>query len=134
MAPGSSRPLSFLLDTGSTKTTIDLGTAKRLGLALQRGRNVCAVGGSLQAFESSSFDGTMGGVALSRQVQAMDLSSESRRSGWHMDGILGMDFIHQHHIDVDFRDRTLAVSSPGVGESPVAIARAARRAKPMAER
>ena len=103
--PASRRPLVFLVDTGSSRCMIDTKTARRLNLSLdaqhaQHAVNV--VGGQKSACNVSHFTGSLDGHPLPSQIAAFDLSQTSRSLAQPIDGILGMDFLEDFTVKINF--------------------------------
>jgi len=107
--PASLRPLLFLLDTGSTRTFIDLKVAKDLGMDLAtKGQKIRTVGGYSTAFESHHFSGRCEGHVLPAQIYANDLSRLSWIYMKHIDGIVGTDFLQAFRVHINFQTRAVS--------------------------
>ena len=99
-------PLVFLLDTGSTRTLIDLNLAKQLGMNLSsKAELIHIVGGNATAFEATNLAGSCNGYALPSKILAYDFSDLSWRYSKHIDGILGTDFLHAFTVHINFQTR-----------------------------
>ncbi|MCX6967464.1 MAG: pepsin/retropepsin-like aspartic protease family protein [Verrucomicrobia bacterium] len=105
----SPRPLVFLVDTGTTNSSIDLQVARRMNLSLGAVRNVNVVGGKKVAYTATHFVGTYQGRPLPSQIIAMDLAPVSLSLARPIDGILGMDFMENHLIKIDFHKRQMDI-------------------------
>ena len=100
---GSLDNLTFLVDTGTSRTLIDSRIAKQLQLA--------AVAHSLTVFDHEVEvklvelpDLRLGAIhALSPGVIAMDLSGIARRFGLHADAIVGMDILRLSSFSIDYQ-------------------------------
>jgi hypothetical protein len=102
----ASRPLVFLLDTGSTRTFIDLKLARKLGMNLAtKGQLVHTPGGNTTAYESANFAATCKGRALPSKIYANDFSRLSWVYMKRVDGILGTDFLQAYRVHIDFQTR-----------------------------
>ena len=100
--PSSKRPLVFLVDTGSSHCIIDSGVAKRLNLSRGAQCIVNVVGGQQIANIANNFSGTLDGYSLPSQVTMFDLSNVSWSLSHHIDGILGMDFMENFTVKINF--------------------------------
>jgi hypothetical protein len=104
-AAGSSRPLRFLLDSGASKSVIDLTTARRCGLRLGRAVLVLGVGGEAEARRVVGFRGQVAGQALPSDLLALRLDNVIAATGENCDGLLGADFFRDRIVQVDFATR-----------------------------
>ena len=106
----SSRPLSFVLDTGDKYAIIDLGRAKELGLNLQ-GELRAAGAGSERPTGSFVKDSTFtipGLAGFSQPVNiALPIGNLASRLGQDFDGILGSEFIKQFVLELDYQARVI---------------------------
>ena len=101
-APASPRPLVFLVDTGTTHCVLDLQAAKRMNLPLGAGRDMNVVGGTKVAYAANHFVGRCDGRPLPSQIFAVDLSEASWSLTRRIDGILGMDFMENYTVKLNF--------------------------------
>ena len=99
------RPLVFLLDTGATRTVIDTEVVKKLNLQTGTERNMNVVGGKKPALNVKNFEGSLDGYALPSDMLAINLSYVSWGISHHIDGILGMDFLEKHKVQIEFHTR-----------------------------
>jgi hypothetical protein len=104
------RNRKFFVDTGATRTVVDVGAAGReAGLALQRAhfaeRGVGVAGEGVVA----EVDLNVGGRAWpKRRVVIMDLSELERVYGQKVDGIVGMDLLREFgQVVISFGARRL---------------------------
>jgi predicted aspartyl protease len=98
----STGPLNFLLDSGAAISTVNLGTAKRLGLNLGSRASVRGVGVATQGYWPTPFSAKAGTVSLPENCLAVDLSSLSDACGCGVDGLLGADFFIGRVVQIDF--------------------------------
>jgi hypothetical protein len=111
-AMGRSEPLQFLLDSGASQSVIDTGCARRIGLKAASSRSITGVNWQGQAEVISNFDGQLAGMPLPRSMLAIDLR-EIANSEARIDGILGLDFIRQHVVQLDYAKRRVRFYRPG---------------------
>lgn len=109
----SRRPLTFLLDTGASKSVISTRLAREMNLPLQKSGTVCVVGGKLGTWKAENFNGRVGGHQLATSVMAMNLEHEAWSYSHHMDGIVGMDFLNSKDVNVDFGSHLATISGHG---------------------
>ncbi len=105
--PLSPRPLVFLVDTGTTHCTVDLKVAKRMNLALSTECELNVVGGMKAAYTAEKFIGSLDGHPLPSKVLVCDLSQASWSLVRNIDGILGMNFMENYTVKINFRTRKL---------------------------
>ena len=107
----SDRELEFILDTGAGATSLDLNTAKQLGVGLGQTFTVGGAGpGRVAGARVNVATVTLAGTSIAQSVAtAIDLSSIPAREGHRMDGILGDDFIGRHVLALDYARSELRV-------------------------
>jgi hypothetical protein len=111
----SSRPLSFVLDTGANTAIVRMATAMELGLALEGSVNTGGAGAGTQAGRlvkgaSWSLDGLEG---FSQRVSlALPLPELPPGLGQDVDGIIGGEFIQQFVLALDYQARTITFHDP----------------------
>lgn len=107
----SDRELEFILDTGAGATSLDLNTAKQLGVSLGQTFSVGGAGpGRVAGARVNVATVTLAGTSIAQSVAtAIDLSSIPAREGHRMDGILGGDFIGRHVLALDYARSELRV-------------------------
>jgi hypothetical protein len=101
-APGRACALQFLLDTGAGESVIDARCAAGLGLKAGRSRAVLGVHSTTIARQFSGFGGRVGGLPLPGALLGLDLSAVSAACGQPIDGILGLDFLRQHLVQIEY--------------------------------
>jgi hypothetical protein len=103
--------LDFILDTGAGNTSLDLNTAKQLGIKLGPSFTVGGAGPSRVA--GARVDDASVAVEDSPLTQpvvsAIDLSRLPRLEGHRIDGILGYDFISRYVVAIDYARHELRV-------------------------
>ncbi len=122
--------LDFILDTGAGNTSLDLETAKQLGVKLGQTFSVGGAGPShVTGAHAAGAWATLAGTSLTQSVQtAIDLSRLPALEGHRMDGILGDDFIARYVVAIDYARHQLRIydrdafryDGPGVSV-PVAL-------------
>lgn len=109
-------PFPFLLDTGSEKTTVDVGLAQRLGLErLGRGAEVGGIAGSSRSGQVVRLERwRLGDVELPR-VRAVAFNLPQSEGEGAVLGLLGSDVLADFGaIRIDYRNATLELGdSPG---------------------
>jgi predicted aspartyl protease len=115
---GSLRNLVFVVDTGTTRTVLDLAVVRKLGLAGTADRitvfdrEMAAERVLLPALHAGPLQ------ASDIPVLATDFAPLARALGLRPAGILGMDVLGQACLRIDFRERKLLVGTqPALRES-----------------
>jgi predicted aspartyl protease len=105
------RELDFILDTGAGSTSLDLETAKQLGVRLGQTLSVGGAGPSRVAgARTEGASAAISGTSLTQPVlNAIDLSRLPPIEGHRMDGILAGDFISRYVVAIDYAKRELRV-------------------------
>jgi hypothetical protein len=103
--------LYFVLDTGTSVSALDLSFREKLGPPISEivdGMSV-ALGKKLTLYRCPDFsvDDTHGNL---QRIACLDLTMFRRVSGERCDGILGMDFLANYVISLDFDRFVLAIS------------------------
>jgi predicted aspartyl protease len=99
--------LTFLLDTGTSRTLLDARITKRLHLE--------GVAHTLTVFDREVEarlvvlpDLQLGAIqTVAPQVIAMDLSGVAQRSGFYADAILGMDILRRSSFSIDYHSKRI---------------------------
>ena len=97
-----SEPLAFVLDTGSSTSTLDPAVAKRLGLATA-------------ATVEAKLD--VGGLSLTKHRFA--LAAPRRVPGVSLAGTLGANFLETTCLTIDYDAKTIAVTRPDEAPPPL---------------
>lgn len=106
--PGIPTPKTFLLDTGTDRTLIDLRLAHQLGLTSTGDEVVVtATGGSVAAHALDRLPWLRLGDAHfdSVDVVGLDLGPLQEHGGLRIDGIAGCDLFRGCLLEIDYRDR-----------------------------
>jgi clan AA aspartic protease (TIGR02281 family) len=105
-----SEPLVFVLDTGAAKTFVTPSLAKRLALEQAPGEQASTLGmhgkteNAVVKIQSIAI-----GEARAADIEAIVLDLDHiTRGSWHADGILGMDFLRQFDVRLDFGARLVS--------------------------
>lgn len=108
----SSRPLSFILDTGANVALVRSDTAKELGLSLQGTANVRGAGAGQQAGHRVR-DARWSLVGLQGFSQPVELSFPfpmlAAGLGQNVDGIVGGQFIKEFVVELDYQAQTMTL-------------------------
>jgi len=110
---GHTTPYNFVLDSGAGETVIDLASAKHAGISLGRVVPVQGVLGSSQAYRVESVAGKFAGVPIPSEMLAMDLRTVSEGCGRRIDGLLGLDFLRRHIVEINYGRRTVRILERG---------------------
>lgn len=105
--PATSEPLVFVVDSGAGTSVIDLAVARRLGLRLGTPRRISGVNTSASAWEVKDFVARVGEIAAPSSLLALDLGALPSASGVRIDGLLGLDFLRGHLVEVCFASKSL---------------------------
>lgn len=110
----SGHDLEFILDTGAGVTSLDLNTAKQLGIGLGQTFTVGGAGpGRVAGARVNVATVTLAGTSIAQSVAtAIDLSSLPSREGHRIDGIIGDDFISHHVLALDYAHNELRIYDP----------------------
>ncbi|MDQ6767122.1 MAG: retropepsin-like domain-containing protein [Candidatus Eremiobacteraeota bacterium] len=111
---GGSGPYTFLLDTGTTPSIIDVALMKRLGLpfegAAAHGTDIGS--GSMKVYPVTLRAVDIGSLRMSRlDALAVDISDLGNKLGVHIDGVLGSNFFDGRVVEVNYSCRTVSVLS-----------------------
>jgi Aspartyl protease len=109
-----SRPLRFVLDSGSAKTLIDRKVAAELGLKEGEESSLQGAGaGRTPIHALHDVELQMPGLdSRGYDCFTVDLSPVSQAAGTPEDGILGYDFFARFVITIDFEARRITVELP----------------------
>jgi predicted aspartyl protease len=103
--------LRMLLDTAGAPSAVDLATADRIGLPIDRGATGVAEGvgaDRVRMFASRLEDVELGGRSFGNlDAVALDLGSIAERFGQPIHGILGQGFLEGRIVQIDYPGRTL---------------------------
>ncbi|PYT28908.1 MAG: hypothetical protein DMG57_13315 [Acidobacteria bacterium] len=100
-------PYSFILDSGTRATTIDLQVARELGLPLGAQVTSKGVGAGHAAGRATTFVELCVGSLVVRRLDAavFDLSGVSRTLGRPLHGVLGFGFLDSRIAQIDYFQR-----------------------------
>ena len=103
-------PFRFVLDTAASKTIVDSGLARELGLSLGPETMGLGAGGLLPVRLTRIGVLRVGELELrDLEVGVADLSGLSRVLGVRVEGILGYDFFAGAVLTIDYKRRVLRV-------------------------
>lgn len=110
--------LNFLFDTGAAVSTLNLATARRMGLKPGRKASVQGVHTILDGYWQEHVTLKAGGVSLATQCLAVDLSKLSCSCERPVDGLIGADFLRGRIVEIDFERSKIRLleSTPLVDE------------------
>ena len=83
-----------------------------MGLKLGEQKTVKRVDGSSPSFRVKEFSALVGEIPISSSLLAMDLSGPSRSCHRRIDGIVGVDFIRNRIVQIDFARQILRLLEP----------------------
>lgn len=115
-----SRPLRFVLDSGSTRTLIDQSVAASLGLKEGEASSLQGAGqGRIPIHALHDVNLKMPGLeSTGYECFAIDLAPAGKAGGTGEDGILGYNFLARFVVTVDFERKRLTVELPAAFHSP----------------
>lgn len=107
------RTLTFLLDTGASRTVFDASLVSELGDPIRR-TTVRTAAGLVDADEFACPDATVGGLPLGnvKSVLGMDLQSVRQSIGGNVRGVLGVDFLQDFLVTIDFDQGLVRLCKP----------------------
>jgi hypothetical protein len=118
-----SEPLDFIFDTGDATTVIDLGTAKNLGLNLDKKVISKGAEGSITGSLIKHNYFTINDFLIEKDIEvyATDLGQLGRKIGRNVDGIIGDDILIHHGVHLNYDRELMEIYEPGqvpqVGEA-----------------
>lgn len=105
----SERPLRFVLDSGASRSVLDLATARELKLPLKGRVDVQGVNSRVRGHWPAALKARTESIALPSEYLALDLSGLSGKCASHIDGLIGMDFFKNRIVQIDFETLTLRI-------------------------
>ena len=106
-------PINFILDTGATLTCIDVSLARELGLKDEGTMGGVAIGvlsaGQLQTVR---MDSLRIGRASAHNLAACRLDLEALRTALGVQGLVGLNFLKEFDVALDFDRRVLTLTAP----------------------
>jgi predicted aspartyl protease len=104
---GDLNNLTFLLDTGTSRTLLDARIAKRLRLA-EVAHRLTVFDHEVEVKLVTLPDLRLGAIqARSPRVIATDLSGVAQRFGLHVDAVIGMDILCLRNFGIDYRSKRI---------------------------
>jgi hypothetical protein len=110
---GNSAPLDMALDSGTKRTTLDEAVAAKLGFDLSMKAQSSGAKGMQEI--SVIRDQTLRFLRLDAAAPlllAYPLEFVSKRVGRHIDGILGVEFLHKYVVEIDYPARRVRAHLP----------------------
>jgi len=111
------KKLKFVVDSGAGATVLHFDTVRKLRLKVGEARPLYGAGMQGVAYRVTDFEGSVGGVPLSRDAFAVPLRKVKGR-GWKfrkMDGMIGQDFFRERIVEIDYPNRRLTLLAEGRG-------------------
>jgi hypothetical protein len=110
-----SPPLSFVLDTGSTRTIVDRTLAKSLGLKTSGSSSIQGAGaGHIPIEFIHDVSVTLPGIeSAGYELSTADLQPLEASLGVRVDGILGYELFSRFVVTVDYEAKTMTLGQPG---------------------
>ncbi len=108
-------PYSFILDTGSSETTLSAALARSLRLAARRGADGTGAGErTVQLQDVHVATLTVGPLSLGPlDAPAIDTAALSRVIGFaHFDGVLGVEIFRHYVVTIDAAQRKIVLDAP----------------------
>ncbi|HEX6063168.1 MAG TPA: retropepsin-like aspartic protease [Longimicrobiales bacterium] len=106
-------PINFVLDTGATLTCIDVSLARELNLPDQGPMGGVAIGAmSAGAIETVRMDSLRVGNASAFDIAACRLDLAVLRSALGVQGLVGLNFLKQFDVGIDFERRVVRLTAP----------------------
>ena len=112
---GSSRPLSFVFDTGAHAAIIRMDVAKELGLRLEGDVRSGGAGPGTQtgSFVRGARWSLVGLPGVTQPLSlALPLPELSPAAGRSLDGIIGGEFIREFVVELDYQAKALRLHKP----------------------
>ena len=110
---GERESFNFLLDSGAEVSTVDLNTAKRLGLKMGRTVLVQGVESSAAGYWPVQVPATTSRVSLPEKMLAVDLCELSKSCRCDVHGLIGADFFRNRVVQIDFMHGTIRLLKSG---------------------
>jgi predicted aspartyl protease len=110
---GNSAPLDMVLDSGTIYTMLDEAVATKLGLDLSMKAQSSGARGMQEISVIKDQRLRFCDMELTEPVVvAYSLDFVSKRVGRHVDGIIGVEFLHKYIVEIDYPARQVRVFSP----------------------
>jgi predicted aspartyl protease len=104
-------PVNFVLDTGATLTCIDVSLARELQLPEEGAMTGVAIGAmAAGAIETVRMDSLRIGNAAAYDIAACRLDLEPLRRALGVQGLVGLNFLKQFDVGIDFERRVLTLT------------------------
>jgi predicted aspartyl protease len=106
-------PYDFVLDTGATLTCVDQALVARLGLPERRMPGVGVGVGGTGRVQLVGVDSIAVGAARAHDLAVCALDLEHTQAiGLAVDGLLGLNFLRNFHLTLDFERNILVLQEP----------------------
>lgn len=119
--PRSDRSLRFVIDSGASRSVLDLATARELNVPLKGRVDVQGVNSKVRGYWPASLKVETESTALPSEYLALDLSGLSGKCASHIDGLIGLDFFKDRIVQIDFETLTLRILSNLVDDTSAII-------------
>ncbi len=110
---GNSGSLDMVLDSGTIRTTLDEAVATKLGLDLSMKAQSSGARGMQEISIVKDLPLRFGGLEITEPLTlAYPLEFVSKRIGRHVDGIIGVEFLHRYVVELDYPGRQVRILTP----------------------
>jgi hypothetical protein len=111
------RKVKFVLDTGAVATVLDSSVAKQIGPLTPSQKNYSADFPEMFQLPESTIDGS--DLHLTGDAACFDLSDLRTASGHDVGGLIGMNFLKRHVLQIDFDRGWLRFLKPDTVDLPM---------------
>ena len=114
-------PFEFLIDSGSSHTSVTPGTAARLGARPVARTELVSAAGRRTAAVVPLGRVVLGAASVESLLATVADERLLARAGRHLDGVLGQDFLRRFVYTIDYRRRRLTWDDEPAGGSRLAL-------------
>jgi len=104
--------MSFLFDTGTSASILNITTSQRLGLkpeSIRKEKDLGLGGGKVATAAAKDVDVKLGNITVANTLALVDLRGLEQVNGHRMDGILGFPVLEHFIAELDFENQTLTL-------------------------